>query len=195
MKKFLTTIACFSFVSLASTASYTFAKDDVEETTEELRSINAYMEGVEALKGKINTKADYYIYLGSASHCPACVALMPSVVREYSKLKRKKVELILICGDKNEEDTLEYAKDYKVKFPVLHYAAANNLPGRGDMGGAAIPNAVILDADGNVLAKGHGRIVLDWKKTIAAAEKEAKKEAAAAKREAAKDAREAAKND
>ncbi len=192
MKKLFTTLACFSFVSLASTASYTFAKDDVEESAEVIRSVNAYMESVEPLKGEINTKADYYIYLGSASTCGACSAIMPSIVKEYSKLKRKKVEIILVCSDKTEEDALEYAKDYKIKFPVLHYASAGSLPGR--QGNNALPNATIVDADGKVLANGHGRIILDWKKTIAAAEKEAKKEAAAAKREAAKEAREAARN-
>ncbi len=115
---------------------------------------------------------------------------MPDVVKEYKKLKRKKIELILVCADKTEEDAKDYVKKYKAKFPMVMSSAG--LPGFA--GGGSIPNATIVDADGKQIAKGHGSIILEWKDSIGddqKAKKKAAREAAAAAKKAAKEKKEA----
>ncbi len=190
MKKFFSLMSCAALVSLSalSAGSLASAKDAEEQV--ELRTVQAAVAAIKPIQGEINTKADYYIYLASASHCPPCRALMPKVVKEYSKLKRKKIELILLCGDKTEDAAKEYASSYKAKFPVVMFGTGARLPGY--KGGSGIPNATIVDADGKVIDNGHGKIILEWKKTIRKADLEAKKAARAAKKAAKEAAEEAA---
>ncbi len=185
MNKIFTLLCTGAILSTSALSPCVMANDTTEQTAEP-RALHASLEGVKPLTGKINTKADYYIYLQSASWCGPCVALMPDVVKEYKKFKRKKIELILVCADKTEDDAKNYVKKYKAGFPMV--MSTQGLLGYA--GGGGIPNATIVDADGKQIAKGNGRIILDWKKTIAADVK-AKKKAA---REAAKEAKAAKSN-
>ncbi len=184
---------CRAALSCAAIAAVsqplTYAKS---EEIAEPRAAQSAIAKVEPIRGEINKEADYYIYLGSSSTCPPCRALMPKVVKEYSKMKRKNVELILVGSDRTEEAAIKYAEDYKVKFPAVHYMQAGALLGR--VQATSLPNVTIVDADGKALASGGGDVILNWKKTIATAERDAKKAAAKEKREAAKAAK-AAKED
>ncbi len=172
-------LSCAAAIVTITPLSYAEAEEVAEP-----RTVQAFVAKLEPISGEINKEADYYIYLGSSSTCPPCCALMPKVVKEYSKMKRKNVELILVGNDKTKEAAMAYVKEYKVKFPTLHFAQAGGLPGRAPSSG--LPNVTIVDADGKALASGRGDVILNWKKTIATAEREAKKAAAKEKREAAK---------
>ena len=93
---------------------------------------------------KPNLKAEYYIYLYSASWCGYCQQCMPIAVAEYNKMKSsRKVEMILICGDKTEAEAKEYIKSKKCKAPTIMFAelqatAFQGLPGCGMPGYPAI---------------------------------------------------------
>ncbi len=134
--------------------------------------VKAACEEIEFLTDtKPSKKAKYYIYLHSASWCGPCKALMPEIVKEYKKMKKKNVEIILIGHDKTPEAAKSYLEHYEAGFPgVLSSSAdAKKLPGITAPNG--IPAATIVDAKGNVLYSGHGKGALEWKKYCKPAKK------------------------
>ncbi len=118
---------------------------------------NALSAVAEALKkfkifnGRLNQKADYYIYLYSASWCGYCQQCMPVAVDQYKKIRgNRKVELILICGDKTPEEGKAYLKSKKLKSPAIMFSELEatqfrGLPGCGLPG---FPAITIVDKDG-----------------------------------------------
>lgn len=116
------------------------------------------------INGTPATDANYYIYLHSASWCPPCRALMPKVVKEYKKLKKANIELILIGHDQTRTACQAYLKKYKATFACTPTDdnAYLKLPGNGDSRG--VPHAFIVDKDGKLIKEGHGQIILEWKK-------------------------------
>lgn len=122
------------------------------------------MKGVKFINAKPSKKADYYIYLHSASWCGPCKAIMPQIAKEYKKMKRAGVEVILMGHDKDEKGVKDYIKHYKVKMPALVSNAPEALAMPGNPAQVAgIPHAVVVDKDGNVIRAGHGSLVLEWK--------------------------------
>lgn len=103
--------------------------------------------------GKLNKKAEYFIYLYSASTCGHCQRCMPIAVEQYKKMKAKKVELIVICGDGTEDAAKKYLKSYKMKNPSIMFSALQatqfrGLPGCGMPG---LPAISVVDKDGKML--------------------------------------------
>ena len=125
----------------------------------------------EVYNGKVNLKADYYIFLYSASWCLYCRECMPVAVDEYKKIKRsKKVELVLICGDKTEGEAKNYVRAYKGKMPYLMFDAlkATNFQGIPGCGMPGFPAVSVADKDGtlikSVVGAGQVKEVLsNWK--------------------------------
>ncbi len=137
--------------------------------------VKAAIEDIEFLTDdKPSKKAKYYIYLHSASWCGPCKALMPEIVKEYKKMKKKKVEVILIGHDKTPDAAVAYLEHYEAGFPGVLATSpdAKKLPGITAPNG--IPAATIVNEDGKVLYSGHGKGALDWKK-ICKHEKKKKK--------------------
>lgn len=127
--------------------------------------VKAAIEDIEFLTDdKPSKKAKYYIYLHSASWCGPCKALMPEIVKEYKKMKKKKVEVILIGHDKTPDAAVAYLEHYEAGFPGVLATSpdAKKLPGITAPNG--IPAATIVNEDGKVLYSGHGKGALDWKK-------------------------------
>ena len=112
------------------------------------------MEKFKILNGKPNLKADYYIYLCSASWCGYCQACMPVAMEQYKKMKAsRKVELIIIGGDKTEKEAVDYLKKYKSKnacimFSALQATQFRGLPGCGMPG---FPSISVVDKDGKMI--------------------------------------------
>lgn len=135
------------------------AEDDADEEESESAKAGA-PKVVEALgkfkvfNAKPNLKADYYVYLYSASWCGYCQQCMPIAVEEYRKMKSsRKVEMILICGDKTEAEAKEYIKSKKLNAPTIMFAELQatgfqGLPGCGMPGYPAIS---VVDKDGKQL--------------------------------------------
>ncbi len=113
---------------------------------------------------KPSTKAKYYIYLCSASWCGPCNAEMPHVVKAYPKMKKDKVELILVSADRTEKAAEAFLEKYEATFPAIMSASSRKLPGFTPPQG--IPHAIIVNARGEVLQAGHGSIALKWKEII-----------------------------
>lgn len=120
--------------------------------------------------GTFNPKADYFIYLFSASWCGPCKAIMPQIVGtaypEMLKTKKPKVEIILLGMDQTPEGVGQYRDHYKAKFFAVHHKdpAVRKLPGFSSPGG--IPHCIIVDKSGNQIHSGHGSTLLNWKNII-----------------------------
>ena len=115
---------------------------------------------------KAKPTAEYYIFICSASWCPPCRKLMPHIVKEYkSNIRRNpKVDLILLGGDKDEDECKKYLKHYRADFPGLHARKQINLPDFPQI--QYWPFAIFVDADGKVITSGHGQMVLEWKEHL-----------------------------
>ncbi len=105
------------------------------------------------LNKKFKKNAKIYLCLFSASWCPPCRAEMPRIAETYAKTLKgdPDIELIHFSCDRNEDKAKAWAKEHKVKFPVVKSMDVNplGLKVRG------IPHLFILKADGTVLEKGH----------------------------------------
>ncbi len=112
-----------------------------------------------------NKSARYYIYLMSAGWCGPCNAEMPHIVKTYEEIRSLGVaELILIDFDGKPEEALAYMDKYGATFPAIMQDKAPALPGIQPPGG--IPSAIIVDEMGNMVKRGHGSIIQQWKKHI-----------------------------
>lgn len=151
--------------------------EDSEEAEPEEKAKPATPKVVEALgkfkvfNSKPNLKAEYYIYLYSASWCGYCQQCMPVAVEQYKKMKAsRKVELILICGDKSEGEGKSYLKSKKLKSPAIMFSELQatqfqGLPGCGMPGYPAIS---VVDKEGNMIKNVVGatavkEVLNDWR--------------------------------
>lgn len=155
-------------LTLGTLVPLTQAQGSIEETTEHTSSANIAQKAksLDSFKGKINAKAKYYAYLSSASWCPPCRAIMPDIVKEYRKMKKAGLEVLLVCADRNEKEANAYVKKYRIKFPYVLSGDPDieKLPGFNKPSG--IPNAIIVNAAGEVIKSGHGAILLKWQEII-----------------------------
>ena len=123
------------------------AKPSVPKVVEALGKFKVF-------NAKPNLKAEYYIYLYSASWCGYCQQCMPVAEAQYKKMKStRKVELIVICGDKTEAEGKNYLKSKKLKSPAIMFAELQatqfqGLPGCGMPGYPAIS---VVDKEGNMI--------------------------------------------
>ena len=145
-----------------------YAQEGIDSTSQQETSANiaATAKKLDSFKGKINSKAKYYAYLFSASWCTPCRAIMPDIVKEYRKMKRAGLEVILICADRGEVAAKDYVKKYRIKFPYVLASdpEVSTLPGFRPARG--IPNVIFVDAAGNVITSGHGAMLLKWEDII-----------------------------
>lgn len=120
---------------------------------------------------KPNLKAEYYIYLYSASWCRYCKECMPVAASSYRKMRNKKVELIVIGGDKTESEAKAYLKASKMKCPGIMFnelqaTKFSGLPGCGMPGFPAIS---VVDKNGTIISNVVGAaqvkdVLKNWKK-------------------------------
>ena len=111
--------------------------------------------------------ARYYIYLESASWCPPCRAEMPKIAKAYDEMKANGVEIILIGRDATAEAAQKYLTTFKATFPGIFGAEVDKAGLPGFTSADYVPHAVMVDAQGNVVANGHGSLTLKWQQLIA----------------------------
>ncbi len=118
------------------------------------------------LQGKPKQTAKYYIFLYSASWCGPCRQEMPKISELYTKeiSKSPDVELVHFSYDQKPDSAKAWAKQEKVKFPVVMPGDHTAVPGRKNPQG--IPFMQIVKADGTEITSGHGSQVLRYKEYI-----------------------------
>ncbi len=115
---------------------------------------------------KPDLQAKYYVYLVSASWCPPCRAEMPEIVSLYKQMKDDGVEIVLISADATQEKAQEYLTNFNATFPAMMPSqnGVTELPGYTPP--RAIPHAIIVTNDGELVKKGHGSITMQYKGII-----------------------------
>lgn len=120
--------------------------------------------------GKLNKKADYYIYFATSSTCVHCQRCMPVVIEQYKKMKARKVELIVIDADNSEETAKKYLKSYKMKNPAMLYSAlqATQFQGLPGCGILLPPTVSVVSKDGTQIKNAVGAqqvidTINDWR--------------------------------
>ena len=109
-----------------------------------------------------NLAAEYYIYVQSASWCGPCKLEMPHLIEQYPQMKEGNVEVILVDLDNTAEQGKAYLEGFQAPFPGVHMEdpAVKALPGYELA--RAVPHATIVDAQGRLVAKGHGSLARKW---------------------------------
>ena len=109
------------------------------------------------------TDAQHYIYIFTASWCGPCLSIMPRIVEHYAEMKENKVEIIVIGCDRSEKMVKKYIEHYRVGLTAIYVKSPQALTFPGVYMPDAIPFAIVVDANGKVLAEGHASILLNWK--------------------------------
>lgn len=115
------------------------------------------------VKGEMDTNADFYVFLLSASWCGNCVAEMPQMVEAHRKMREEgSVELVLIAGDRTQEAAQEFTKKFGAKFAAITAIRNEQPTPPGFQKLFMIPYANILDKDGKLIKSGNASIINDW---------------------------------
>lgn len=117
-------------------------------------------------KKKPNLKARYFIFLRSTSWCVPCHMICPQLLKDYSKMKSSKAELILL-GQEEEATVRQYMKEHGFKCPGVLGAELGEIPGF-DLSGFASPALCIVTADGRFVGKLGGTNMYTWRKMLKA---------------------------
>lgn len=129
-------------------------------------AVGKALSAIPSFNGTPSTRADYYIYLESASWCGPCRAEMPHIVKAYPEMQKQNVELVLIGFDRTKEESEEYLKTFNATFPGVFHTepGVNELPGYTPASG--IPHATFVDRDGKVIDSGHGSMIMKWQEIL-----------------------------
>ncbi|MCE0497754.1 MAG: redoxin domain-containing protein [Methylacidiphilales bacterium] len=97
----------------------------------------------------------YFAFYYSASWCPPCRAFTPDLVTFYNNFKpaHADFELIFVGQDQSDGDMVNYMKGDSMPWPAVWFQD-NDSPEVGAKRylGPGIPDLVLVDANGNVLA-------------------------------------------
>jgi nucleoredoxin len=102
----------------------------------------------------------YYAIYYSAGWCPPCHTFTPVLVDWYQKFKpfHHNFELIFVSEDKTEMDMYGYMNEMKMPWPAVRFSElprANGTfrgPGIQQYAHDGIPDLVLVDSSGNILA-------------------------------------------
>ncbi len=130
-------------------------------------------------KKKPNLKAQYFMFLQSMSWCVPCHIFCPKLLKDYSKMKAAKMELILL-GREEEAVVKQYMKDRDFKCPGVIASQLGEIPGF-DLSGFGAPAICIVTAEGEFVGKLGGRNMYGWRKMLRAYQAEQKKKMRAKK--------------
>ena len=171
---FIRTVSIMALAALAPLSAYGNNTEATEskttrkakkDTKKAVNPVVTAVKKVKKVKGRVNDKADYFIYLYSASWCGPCCKEMPEIVELYKDMKKSgKVDIILFCQD----DTLPAAKNFVKRFGIKFLTVMGNddkvskVPGHAAPSG--IPHCIFVDSAGRRITSGHpGNILSNWK--------------------------------
>jgi len=98
-------------------------------------------------------KQIYGLYF-SAHWCPPCRKFTPQLVAYYNQIEHDhpEFEIIFVSADKSAEDMATYMRESGMPWPAIEYGKLANVPALQKYAGRGIPDLVIVDASGKVLA-------------------------------------------
>ena len=98
-------------------------------------------------------KQIYGLYF-SAHWCPPCRKFTPQLVAYYNQIAHDhpEFEIIFVSADKSAEDMATYMRESSMPWPAIEYGKLANVPALQKYAGRGIPDLVIVDASGKVLA-------------------------------------------
>jgi nucleoredoxin len=98
-------------------------------------------------------KQIYGLYF-SAHWCPPCRKFTPQLVAYYNQIAHDhpEFEIIFVSADKSAEDMATYMRESSMPWPAIEYGKLANVPALQKYVGRGIPDLVIVDASGKVLA-------------------------------------------
>jgi nucleoredoxin len=98
-------------------------------------------------------KQIYGLYF-SAHWCPPCRKFTPQLVAYYNQiaLDHPEFEIIFVSADKSVEDMATYMRESGMPWPAIEYGKLANVAALQKYAGKGIPDLVIVDASGKVLA-------------------------------------------
>jgi len=98
-------------------------------------------------------KQIYGLYF-SAHWCQPCRKFTPQLVAYYDQIAHDhpEFEIIFLSADKSAEDMTTYMRESGMPWPAIEYGKLANVPALQKYAGRGIPDLVIVDASGKVLA-------------------------------------------
>ena len=98
-------------------------------------------------------KQIYGLYF-SAHWCGPCRKFTPQLVAYYNQIARDhpEFEIIFVSADKSAEGMATYMREGRMPWPAIEYNKLANVPTLQKYAGSGIPDLVIVDASGKVLA-------------------------------------------
>jgi len=98
-------------------------------------------------------KQIYGLYF-SAHWCGPCRKFTPQLVAYYNQITRDhpEFEIIFVSADKSAEGMATYMRESGMPWPAIEYGKLANVPALQKYAGKGIPDLVIVDASGKVLA-------------------------------------------
>lgn len=102
---------------------------------------------------ELNRKKIYGLYF-SAHWCPPCRKFTPQLVDYYKRIEREhpEFEIVFISADKTADAMAGYMRDAGMPWPAIEYAKVPSMTALNKYAGSGIPDLVIIDGSGRVLA-------------------------------------------
>ncbi len=158
------TVSPLTFAQEGEAAETTEEKVDKKKQKQPDSPVVKAVKKMKKIKGKLNTKADYYIYLYSASWCGPCCQEMPGIVETHKEMKKDgRVDIILMGKDESPAGVKGFVKQFDMKFYAVMAGdkKAKKVPGFSNPSG--IPSCTVVDRYGRVITSGHpAGIIPNW---------------------------------
>ena len=102
---------------------------------------------------ELASKQMYGLYF-SAHWCGPCRKFTPQLVAYYNQIARDhpEFEIIFVSADKSADDMATYMRESGMPWSAIEYGKLANVPALQKYAGRGIPDLVIVDASGKVLA-------------------------------------------
>ena len=102
---------------------------------------------------ELASKQIYGLYF-SAHWCGPCRKFTPQLVAYYNQIARDhpEFEIIFVSADKSADGMATYMRESGMPWPAIEYSKLANVPALQKYAGKGIPDLVIVDASGKVLA-------------------------------------------
>jgi nucleoredoxin len=113
---------------------------------------------VSVAEGDLAEKKIYGLYF-SAHWCGPCRRFTPKLVEYYNKIvgEHPEFEIIFVSSDRSAEDMVTYMREAGMPWIAIEFTKLANVPSLKKYAGEGIPDLVVVDATGKVLADSYVR--------------------------------------